>query len=405
MTPGASGPDDAAWYHHSALILLRGSGYLSPFTLLPTASWPPGYSAVLALGYFLAGATPATVSWINAVFGALTCFFVWRIGTRLLGARGALVATALLAAFPSQIFFVAVALSETLFTCLACGLLLAAMRLAERPATSPGRNLVAWVLWGLAAGATALVRAEAMLLALAPAATFVSLGTWRTAGRVLGATVLGTLLALAPWMARNARLFGTVVPTATSFGRTLWIGHNPLATGGMSSAIQESMEAVLTDEGPFEPGPIGELARDRALRRHALAFALANPLREIALTPARAYHLFRGDHVWQSWYYPGTPRFFASDGTRRMLGRLGDLYYALVGFLAVAGWVVHARAPVIGWRLLNTFAVTWVAIFTAIYGDPRFHHFLIPLACVLAAAPMARQAGAAPSARHAADAR
>jgi hypothetical protein len=210
---------------------------------------------------------------------------------------------------------------------------------------------------------------------------------------VLAAVLLGAIVALTPWTIRNARLFGALVPTSTSLGRTLWIGHNAQADGGMSSAIQRAMEKVLVGAGPIATGPAGELAVNRLLVHSALAFAAANPWRELALTPARTYHLFLGDHVWQAWYEPGTPRVMPTDAARRLLGGAGNVYYAVVGLLAVAGWFMRRRDPAAGWRLLGMLMLTWIAIFTAIYGDPRFHHLLIPPACILAASTLTWLAG------------
>ncbi len=357
--------------------------------------WPPGYPAVLALGYRLFGAAPTTAVGLNAAFGAVTCWLVWRLGLRLVGVHGALVATALFAAFPSHVFFAALTLSETLFTCLVSGLLLAAMALGERPAPYA---LGGWILWGAAAGATGLVRSEAIALAAAPALALASRGAWWASGRVLVAAVFGALLALTPWIVRNVGLFGVVVPTSTSFGRTLWIGHNPLATGGMNTAINDAMQDLLVRHGPFAWSPAGDLASDRMFRDDALAFAVAHPLRELVLVPARAYHLFRGDHVWQAWYHPGTPRVASSDAARRLLGRVGDGYYLVVGILAVAGWFVRRPSRAAAWRLLDVACAVWIGIFALIYGDPRFHLVLMPIACLLAAtalAPDAREPRAA----------
>ncbi len=380
------GIDDARWYHQSALDLARGRGYVSPFTGAPTAAWPPGYPLLLAAGYRLAGATPATVVVLNAAFGALTCAFVWSLGKRFGGRRVGLVAAALLACFPSHVFFAALALSETTFTCLVTGLVLAAIRLLDRDAGgAPG----AWVAWGIGAGIAALVRAEAALLVVVPALACVSLGRGRTGLRVLVAALGGLALALAPWTLRNAHVFGTFVPTSTGFGRTLWIGHNPIATGGMSDAIQEAMAREIAAAASLPSGPAYEVAVDRLLRDRALDFARANPGRELALTLARFYHLFRGDHVWQAWYEPGTPRPFASDAARRALGRFGNAYYLVVGVLALLGWWRRPVPRDPGWRVVAALAVVWIAIFSTIYGDPRFHHLLVPPACLLAASWLA----------------
>lgn len=391
VTPGGASFDDAGWYHKTATALASGSGYVSPYTGFPTAAWPPGYPVVLAIGYRLAGAVPATAVAMNAVFGVLTCFFVWRLGTRLGGPRVGFVAALLLTFFPSQIFFSALVLSETLFTCLTCGLLLAATRLFDR---GDEVGFGVWMTWGLAAGAIALVRAEALALTLVPAMSLAALGAWRPSARVLMAALLGALVALTPWTIRNARHFGAFVPTSTGLGRTLWIGHNALADGSMTMSIQLAMEKVLAAEGPTPFDPYGEVAVNRLLARQAVRFAAANPGRELVLTPARTYHLFRGDHVWQAWYDPGTPRFAPSEPARTLLGRIGNGYYLVVCLLAVAGWFLRRSQPSHGWRLIGSTIVIWTGIFTVIYGDPRFHHVLMPLACLLAAVTITHQAEA-----------
>ena len=45
-----------------------------------------------------------------------------------------------------------------------------------------------------------------------------------------------------------------------------------------------------------------------------------------------------------------------------------------------------------GWRIVDVWMLTWIALFTAIYGDPRFHHVLVPPACILAAVTLVRLA-------------
>ncbi len=395
VTPGADGPDDAAWYHRTAALLAKGHGYVSMFTGAPTAAWPPAYPLFLSILYRVTGPTPTTAVVANAVLGALTCWLVWRFGVHLGRPRLGVAATALLAAFPGQIFFSALVLSETLFTCVACALWLVATTLIDRRA--PFR---AWVPWGMALGVAALVRAEAIAFAVVPALALASLRDVRTAMPALAAAVLGATLALTPWTIRNAAVFGAFVPTSTSFGRTFWIGHNPDANGGMKVEHQQAMQRRMIENGLGPTDPARELAGNRLLLRDALEWAAAHPGREIGLTAARVYHLFRGDHVWQSWYGPGTPRPFPSTTARTWLGRLGDAYYLVVGVVAVVGWLRLRRGHSSGWRVLELSALVWVGMYALIYGDPRFHHVLIPIACLLAAsalAPTEREDAPAPA--------
>jgi hypothetical protein len=365
VTPGGESFDDAAWYHHTAITLARGGGYLSPFTAHPTAAWPPGYPLVLALGYMLAGAGPTTAVVMNAVFGALTCGFVWQLGSTLAGRRSGLVATALTAFFPSHVFFSALVLSETLFTCLVTGLMLAAVR---RLARGDDTGVGGWLVWGLAAGAVALVRAEAVVLTLVPALSLAVRGARGASRRVLAATLVGVVIALAPWTLRNLRVFDAFVPTSTGAGRTLWIGHNPHATGGMDHTIQAAMigEIVAAGLGLTYPSPADELAVDRLLRGQALRFAATHPARELALTPLRAYHLFRGDTSGKS----GTSRERAcpavSGGAPHARRDQQPLLWRRAR-RALVGLIVRPAEPAAGWRVLDVLMLVWIAIFTLIY--------------------------------------
>jgi hypothetical protein len=385
VTPGGAGYDDSAWYRATAIHLMNGKGYVSPFNGQPTAAWPPGYPATLAVAYRMLGPTTPTTVLVNALAGALTCWLVWQLGRALVGGRAALLAAALLACFPSHVFFAALTLSESVFVFLAMALLLAGVRHLASDASS-----LTWLVWGIGVGVVTMVRSETLACCVLPAAALLRRGGGWRAARVLAATVLGTLLALTPWTIRNARVFGAFVPTNSGLGRTLWAGHNPVATGGMTEEIQRGIQAAMTSAGVSLSGPAGELAVNRVLVAQAVSFAVTHPLRELALIPARFFHLFRGDHVWEAWYGPGTPRFMPSNLDRRRLSRIGNAYYLVVGILALAGWFVRGRPSMPPWRLFDGFMLLCIATFSLTLGDPRYHHVLIPPACLMAAVALLR---------------
>lgn len=380
VTPGAASFDDAAWYHKTAIQFMNGNGYLNPFSGQPTAAWPPGYPAVLGAAYRVLGATTATTVLLNAIAGALTCGVLWLLGRTLVGARAGLLAAVLLACFPSHVYFAALALSETLFTFLAMALLALGVRWLARDV-----GATAWLFWGIGVGIVTLVRSEAITWCILPAAALLSVTTVGRAVRVLVAATLGTMLVLTPWTIRNFRVFGAFVPTNVGLGRTLWAGHNPNATGGMTVEDQRGIEAVMAAAGVSVSGPAGELATNRVLVGEAVAFARAHPLQELKLLPARFYHLFRGDHVWEVWYGPERPKFMPSEPERRRLSRLANAYYLAVGVLALVGWYVRGLPRTAAWRLFDGLIVLCIATFSLTLGEPRYHHVLMPPACVMAA--------------------
>ena len=375
---------DTLWYHQTATLLAQGRGYVNPFTGEGTAAWPPGYPLALAAFYAALGPSPAWGLLLNAAAGALTCVACWRLGIGASAAlRGGLYAALLVALFPSLVFFAPLLLSESVFAGLASLLLLAGARLLEAgPRPAP---FLRWVRWGAGVGVATLVRAEGASMLLIPPLTAASLRDRTSAARALIAGSLGAVLVLAPWTLRNAAVFGTFVPVSTSFGRTFWLGHNPAATGGMKRALHEIMASTVEREYAGLPGPQAELARSRRYTRLAIDYALAHPCQEIGLLFLRIYHLFRGDHVWSSWY-PTTPgAFLLSQVSRRWLGRLSDSYYLAVLILAGVGCLRWrpARRPLP--RVLQLFVGLWVLVFAFIYGDPRFHLPLLPVFSVMAA--------------------
>ncbi len=75
---------------------------------------------------------------------------------------------------------------------------------------------------------------------------------------------LGTVLIMAPWWVRNARVYGRFVPTALWSGASLYDGLNPEADGG------SAMDAFMADPSIW---PLDEERQDAELTRRAIAFA------------------------------------------------------------------------------------------------------------------------------------
>jgi hypothetical protein len=388
---------DALWYHLSASNLAAGHGYIHHFTGKPTAAWPPGYPFLLSLLYRVFTSDPAWGFALNAVAGTTTCWLAGRIARELFSTRAEIAATALVAIAPSQILFSSLLLTETVFTTTMTALVLAAIRLVD---PSLRRPLFAWTAFGAAVGLAGLLRAEAVLLLFPPLVVLASQRTRRHAALVMFVCALGgALAAQAPWLVRNAILFGRVVPATTSFGRTFLIGHNPEADGGMNLY---SPDAAADQRDLAAGGPERELAVDDRLRNAGVRFALEHPRTELHLVLARLYRMYRGDREWNEWYVDTAPGSTAasngaaphalSPSTREMLGRACNLYYWLLLLLAapaiagIAPLGPSARRGVSGRSVVVWVVVVWSGFYgIVLYGSERFHFPLIPLACVLAA--------------------
>ena len=167
------------WGQHGAL---NATG---PF--VPTAARPPLYSLLIATLWW--GDAPPFLSLALAQvgLGALTALLVYLVALRALGLPVAIVAGLGMALAPESAAYVVSALTETLYTFLLIAFLLF---------WGKKQGLLA----GLVLGAAVLTRSTAVVLV--PIILLMGLA-WRFNRTVHLKIVLGALLAIGPWVARN----------------------------------------------------------------------------------------------------------------------------------------------------------------------------------------------------------
>jgi 4-amino-4-deoxy-L-arabinose transferase-like glycosyltransferase len=243
----------------------------------------PGYPAFLALCQAVGGdrALPARLA--QAALGALCVPLAYALTRRALPDRptAALVAAALVALDPWTIGLSSLLLSEAVFVPL---LLLGLLGLATAW-TPSGLSPRAAFLAGLAWGAAVLVKPSfALFPPLAAAAWIAGAGKGRRRGALLGAAAMGLALCLvmAPWWARNARIYGRFVPTALWSGASLYDGLSPTATGASDMRFLDAPDVRS----------LSEEAQDAELARRAVAFARENPGRALRLAAVKAGRYF-----------------------------------------------------------------------------------------------------------------
>jgi 4-amino-4-deoxy-L-arabinose transferase-like glycosyltransferase len=213
-------PGDGPNYVRLASALAAGQGYVS-VEGAPTAERPPLYPLLLAMVFRVLGERLGAVYAVQVVLDALSCLFIYLIGRRLFGEWPGLVAAALAVPYASLVAATRLVLSETLFIFLLLAGLWALVEALEHPRR-----------WRLAAcgaliGLAALTRGTALLLPLALAVPLAARLGWRRALPSWGWLLAGFLVVLAPWMARNWRVFHAVVPVATQTGKVLYCANLP----------------------------------------------------------------------------------------------------------------------------------------------------------------------------------
>jgi 4-amino-4-deoxy-L-arabinose transferase-like glycosyltransferase len=358
---------DASFYDQAGWQIATGKGYV--INERPTAYWPVGYPAFLALVYLAAGHSPAYAQLIQVLLGAGTVVLAARLITRIHGGRAGFTAGALLALSPNDSSYPALLVSETVFT----ALFIAAIYVILRAEGVRG-YVASGVLFGLAA----LVRPVVLLLP-------VWLGLWvawrhRSTLRkgivsaLPYAVVFATmLLTLSPWAIRNWVALGYPVLVSTNGGINLYIGNNPGATGGYQPITTPSVRAVWGDE----------VARERVATREAVTFIATHPLVFVRLVVQRAVLLFaRGwDGIYEHLRATRSP---VGHGTRLALYGLAEMYYLLLLFACAASFFDRRGSPpVMG--LLVAVAVYWIAVHVIVMAEPRYRFPIMPIITAFAA--------------------
>jgi len=240
------------WGQHGALN--------APGPFLPTAARPPLYSLLIASVWWGDADAPPFLSLALAqvALGALTALLVYMVALRALGLPVAIVAGLGMALAPESAAYVVSALTETLYTFL----LIAVLWLWGKE-----HGLLA----GLVLGAAVLTRSTAVVLL--PILLLMGVA-WRFNRTVHLKIVLGALLAIGPWVARNQATQHEFTPIANyGWGSVLfystvdvpyWSG-NPFTVwlaDKESAAIFAESKTIKTAETRLRNAALERIAKD-----------------------------------------------------------------------------------------------------------------------------------------------
>jgi hypothetical protein len=246
----------------------------------------PGYPAFLALiGAGSRGheSAPPRVKLVQSLIGAAT---VWLIGIIALGAAGpraAVLAAILAAIYPPLVWIASYVFSETLYSAVA---LLAATILQQAVAANaqPRRARLLSLSAGVLAGAAILIR-PAMLFFLPLAVGWLLVR--RRAVLAVGLVVAAAAV-VAPWTARNARVYGRFVLVASEGGVTFWTGNHPLAQGEGDLAANPALKLAEIQFRRAHPGLTSE-ELEPLYYRDAFRSIAAEPGRWLSLLARKAF--------------------------------------------------------------------------------------------------------------------
>jgi 4-amino-4-deoxy-L-arabinose transferase-like glycosyltransferase len=305
-------PDTAIYWQLARAIRAGGPYEIVEWGDIPHfALRAPGYPIVLAACHAIFGESTMAVRLAQAFLGTVSVSLLYLL-TRLIACAGEppipaeanqvatqhqkvpLVAAAVAALNPYYILMSSLILSEAVFTSLLLAALSGLAVLWAKPGrevrTAGWRTALVALATGAACGAAVLVRPSCLLLVPAILTIWI-VAKARQRDRSTAALrnaflcVVGIGVVMGPWIARNARVYGTFVPTSLWLGASLYDGINPGATGASDMAF-------LADQDIW---PLDERGQDGTLRDKAIAFGRANPGRVLELAIAKL------GRYWSPW--------------------------------------------------------------------------------------------------------
>jgi 4-amino-4-deoxy-L-arabinose transferase-like glycosyltransferase len=361
---------DALEFHLQANYLADGHGYIQPFVFrdtghaVATADKPPLFVFLEAGISLLGGRSWQAHHLVGILAGGGTVATCGFLGRKVAGETVGLVAAAVAAIYPLMIAIDGSLRSESVYALCIALVLLAALRLREKPTWQRAAVL------GVAIAAAALTRGEAILL-LALLAPFI------TGWRRTGVAVLACVVVITPWIARCWIVFDQPVLISTNLGGLL-AGANCKSTYDSSSPFFAQWDLSCLPP----PRYTNEARESNVLRRRGLDFAKNHAGRLPVVLAAR---LGRSFELYRPRLQAGQEKFF--EGRNLRVEQLGVVvYYVLVCF-AIAG-VVRLRRRGQPWQILLAPVALVVVITLISYGFTRLRAAAEPSLVVLAATGM-----------------
>lgn len=247
----------------------------------------PLFLTIIGAGSGEPSSSPARVKIAQSIVGAMVIWLIGTIALRAAGGIAGVAAAALAAVYPPLVWIGAYVLSETLYSALALGaVVLLDMAVARADKQGSARAGGASALGaGLLSGIAILVR-PVMLFFLPLAAAWL----WRRGRRSLAVALIVTSVAVvAPWTARNYRVYGRFVLVASEGGVTFWTGNHPLARGEGDLAANPAIKQADIAFRAAHPGLSAE-ELEPLYYRDALRYIAANPAWWLGLVARKAFY-------------------------------------------------------------------------------------------------------------------
>ena len=358
---------DSGRYVKTAHYILAGRGF-TEYGNRPSAYVPPLYPYFLAGVFKLAGFHGWVVKVIQCVLGGFLAWIVCAMGKRLFHPRAGVLAAFFTAVFPDFVALPSFLYAETVYifiNTLAFHFLIKGY--AEPRRRSP------WLVSGIFLGLGILTRHVLLLFPAFVCAVSLLVRSQRKYLKPLLVWTAICILTLVPWTIRNYMCFQRIVPVASGFGGSFWVGSDP----GQKGQFQyfQSEKKIQEESG----GEMDATRRENLLVRHGLRNILSRPGEYFGLVSRKMFRYF-----FQ--VYGNVP-----DGTPRrarwvIAAGLGAAYYPILALFVTGIWVFRKS-----WSRL--FILYGVVVYSALAYSmllvvPRYRMPLIPFFILLASATL-----------------
>lgn len=367
---------DTGWYFARAETLATTGKYTEAG--IPTAFWPVGYPAFLAIIFRIFGVSVFVGQMANLVLAAGSFWLTYRLASKVFGSEQvARCAVLFMTFYPNSIASTPLFLTEPLYTFL---LLLAVLLLLSRPVKA------SVFAAGTALGLATLVKTQT--IALIP--MLVPMTCWdgwsarniiKSGLRITAVSIIA-LLVVCPWTVRNYQVFGAFIPVSTNGGISLLAGNNSSVIGDYAHDFSET-DPIFRH---VHFSVADQVAADRRARALAVEWIREHPFQFLALIPKKIFRLWvlDGETEWN--FQLGTPWYDEQYLWFRLARILNQGYYFLILGLAIpAAWLLpKTRAEptaYIGFGIALFFTLLCI-VFS---GQSRYHYPVMPFFSIYAA--------------------
>ncbi len=367
---------DATFYLESARSLTEHFSFEK--NGIPTAFYPPGYSFILAIMFFLAGDSLAVARFANILFQLISFWILFQMVNKLTGSRKVAIITLwLMVIYPNYIAYTNLIYNESFFSMLMLILVFVWLNTFYFSEKIQTRR---WMFLSLFLALTVYVKPQAIFIPALMLLLFWKFNRNRVKKYLLSHlfVYLLALMLVAPWMVRNYFVMGKAVFTTVS-GYDLLIGNNPFARGNYY--LEESYWKQL-------PYRTDEITYNRVCKSKAIEFIINHPLKAISLWPRKIYYFFWPGMDGISWNMVGI-----DENKYHLIHKIRFLcngYFVLLVIALVICFIylfVHKKYTILQ-LLSGGLSLYFIFISLIFFGESRFHFPLIPFWMAVVSAGM-----------------